>query len=79
MKRVVIHIPDEIADELNRRSHGVGKRRLILEALCKDWGWPTHDLPEDQRIKGTDAYIARKEFGWHENAENPIGRPKKKE
>ena len=66
MPRITIDMPADMAAEVARRADGIGKRRVILEAICKAWGWPTHDLPEDQRFTGSEAYEARKGWGWHE-------------
>ena len=66
MPRVSIVVPDYIADELDRRSEGIGKRRAILEALCLAWDLPAGNLPMDQRRKGSDAYIERDDYGWHD-------------
>jgi len=80
MKRIVIFVPDEIAAEISRLSEGKGKRRVILEAICKAWGWSTRELPEDQRFNGTETYYGRKDDGWHDTAESlgqKIGRPRK--
>lgn len=66
MKRLQIDLPDKFWAEIERRADGVGKRRVVLEAMSKAWGWPTDELPMDQRRRGSERHDDRVERGWHE-------------